>query len=65
MGKDKKTKKKCCGKFVKKGKHCSSCPVTARGKKDCKADKAYCDDCSVKKSKKKKSKKAAKKKNKK
>jgi len=47
MGKEKKIKKKCCGKFVKKGKHCSSCPVTARRKK-CKADKSYCDDCTVK-----------------
>jgi len=47
-GKGKKTKKKCCGKFVKKGKHCSSCPVTAARKKKCKADKSYCQDCAVK-----------------
>lgn len=47
MGKEKKIKKKCCGKFVKKGKHCSSCPITAKSKK-CKADKSYCDDCQVK-----------------
>jgi hypothetical protein len=24
-----KTKKKCCGKFKKKGTHCKSCPITA------------------------------------
>ena len=69
MGKDKKVKKKCCGKFVKKNKHCSSCPVTAAGKKKCKPDKSYCESCpvteSTKKGKKKeKDKKAAKKKEK-
>ena len=47
MGKDKKGKKKCCGKFIKKGTHCSSCPVTTTRKK-CKSDKSYCDDCEVK-----------------
>lgn len=46
MGKDKKIKKKCCGKFIKKGKHCSSCPVTS-GSNKCKQDKSYCDDCSM------------------
>ncbi len=58
MGKEKKVKKKCCGKFVKKGTHCSSCPVTTTRKK-CKSDKSYCDDCEVK-SKTKKDKKAEK-----
>jgi len=64
MGKEKKTKKKCCGKFKKKGKHCSSCPVTG-SKKVCDPSKEYCKDCDVidksksdKKSKKKKKKKS-------
>jgi hypothetical protein len=26
MVKDKKSKKKCCGKFEKKGKRCKNCP---------------------------------------
>lgn len=47
MVNEKKGKKKCCGKFVKKGKHCSSCPITTSSKK-CKSDKSYCDDCEVK-----------------
>ena len=64
MGKEKKSKKKCCGKFIKKGKHCSSCPITTEGKK-CKPDKSYCDDCQVnpKDKKGKKAKKKMKKKN--
>lgn len=52
MGTEKKSKKKCCGKFVKKGKHCSSCPITTK-RKSCKADKNYCDDCQIKSKKKK------------
>jgi len=48
----KKLKKKCCGKFKKKGKHCSSCPVEGDGR-ECKADKKYCDDCDYGKGKKK------------
>ncbi len=47
MGNEKTGKKKCCGKFVKKGKHCSSCPITTSSKK-CKSDKSYCDVCEVK-----------------
>ncbi len=54
----KKVKKKCCGKFKKKGKHCSSCPLSGTGK-DCKADKDYCKGCKAKK-KPKKSKKSKK-----
>lgn len=27
-----KTKKKCCAKFVKKGNHCSKCPVVNKEK---------------------------------
>lgn len=31
MGKDKKkTKKKCCGKYLEKGKHCKNCPLLLR-----------------------------------
>jgi len=30
MGKKKGVKPKCCGKFRKKNKHCSRCPVTIR-----------------------------------
>lgn len=56
MGEKKKLKKKCCGKYEKKGKHCGGCPIGGEGKK-CKADKNYCDDCDVKKDKKKKKKK--------
>jgi len=59
MGGEKKIKKKCCGKFKKKGKHCSSCPLSgATGK--CKPEKEYCKDCessTVKKTKKDKKKK--------
>lgn len=31
--KSKKSKKKCCGKFIKKGKHCKHCPVFLKKKK--------------------------------
>ncbi len=31
--KGKKSKKKCCGKFIKKGKHCKHCPVFLKKKK--------------------------------
>ncbi len=54
MGGKTKVKKKCCGKYKKKGKHCSSCPIGGSGK-ECKPDKEYCKDCeTAKKSKKKK-----------
>ena len=56
MAEKKKVKKKCCGKFKKKGKHCSSCPLSGTAK-ECKPDKDYCKDCKVKKKAKKKSKK--------
>lgn len=46
MGSDKKTKKKCCGKLNKKGKHCSSCPVGGVQEK-CKPDKKYCKTCGL------------------
>jgi hypothetical protein len=46
MAGKKKIKKKCCGKFVKKGKHCSSCPITGNPKK-CADDKDYCKACQV------------------
>jgi len=55
MGGKKKVKKKCCGKFKKKGKHCSSCPTEGSGK-ECKADKKYCKDCKSQKTDKKKKK---------
>ncbi|MEJ2137677.1 MAG: hypothetical protein P8X86_20850 [Desulfofustis sp.] len=55
MGGKKKVKKKCCGKFKKKGKHCSSCPLSG-STKDCKPDKDYCKGCQVKKKGKKKKK---------
>lgn len=32
-------KKKCCHKFEKKGKQCSSCPLTAQTEKDKKKGK--------------------------
>ncbi len=33
MGKKKKkAKKSCCGKYLKKGKHCSRCPVLIKAK---------------------------------
>ena len=54
MGGKTKVKKKCCGKYKKKGKHCSSCPLGGSGT-ECKPDKEYCEDCeSAKKPKKKK-----------
>ncbi len=56
MGEKKKVKKKCCGKFKKKGKHCGSCPLGGSGK-DCNPDKEFCKDCESKKGGKKKSKK--------
>ncbi len=46
MGDDKEPKKKCCGKFKKKGKHCGSCPLKG-AKKTCKPDKEYCKDCEI------------------
>jgi len=46
MGDGKKLKKKCCGKFRKKGKHCSSCPISGSNEK-CKKDKDYCEGCDV------------------
>lgn len=46
MGDKKKLKKKCCGKFKKKGKHCSSCPITGSGEK-CSPDKEYCKGCDI------------------
>jgi hypothetical protein len=60
MAEKKKVKKKCCGKFKKKGKHCGSCPIGGEGR-ECKADKAYCADCDVKPDKKKNKKKKKKK----
>ena len=40
MGKTKKRpKKKCCGKFRKKGKHCKRCPIIFNLKKRKKAAK--------------------------
>lgn len=30
--KQKKAKKSCCGKFLKKGKACSNCPVKLKGR---------------------------------
>jgi len=60
MAGGKKLKKKCCGKFRKKAKHCSSCPISGATKK-CKPDKDYCKGCDIsekgKKAKKKKTKK--------
>lgn len=56
MAEKKKVKKKCCGKFKKKGKHCSSCPLSGSGKA-CKSDKEYCKGCSSAKGSKKKKKK--------
>ena len=52
----KKVKKKCCGKYKKKGKHCSSCPLSATSK-ECKANKDFCKDCDVRKKSKKSKKK--------
>lgn len=46
-------KKKCCGKYKKKGKHCGGCPLF--GDKDqCKAEKSYCKGCKGSDKKKKK-----------
>ena len=56
MAEKKKVKKKCCGKFKKKGKHCGSCPLGGSGK-ECTPDKDYCKDCASKKGSKKKKKK--------
>lgn len=40
MGKDKKkTKKKCCGKYLEKGKHCKNCPLLLSGEDKGKKDK--------------------------
>ena len=66
MGKEKKLKKKCCGKFTKKGKHCSSCPISGR-KEKCNPNKEYCKGCDLapKSKKDKKDKKKARKKDKK
>ena len=30
--KNQKPKKKCCGKYLKKGKHCARCPVLLKEK---------------------------------
>jgi len=49
-------KKKCCGKFIKKGKHCGSCPI----KDDCKKQQKLKDAKGFKKGKKKKKKSAKK-----
>lgn len=51
--KNKKVKKSCCGKFLKKGKACSSCPVKL---------KSRCRKVTEAKAKAKKAKKAKKKK---
>jgi len=51
-----KKKKKCCGKFKKKGKACGSCPLAAKGVV-CMEDLKQCRDCkAVNKKKKKKAK---------
>ncbi|THB78348.1 MAG: hypothetical protein D6B25_04535 [Desulfobulbaceae bacterium] len=60
-----KKKKKCCGKFAKKKKHCGSCPLFGDDKK-CVPDKEFCNGCDVPikgKKKKKDKKKEDKKKN--
>ncbi len=56
MGKKKKkVKKSCCGKYLKKGKHCSKCPVLIKAK--CKQlSREQAGDGSKKKKKKKKKK---------
>ena len=64
--KDKKTikpKPKCCGKFRKKNKHCSRCPVLFR--EQCKLDTEMSEMGKKKENKKKVKKKADKKKDKK
>lgn len=53
--KPKKTKKSCCGNYLKKSKHCSRCPILVKEK--CKAlskEKAAAKKKNKKKSKKKK-----------
>lgn len=49
-------KKKCCGKYEKKGKHCGGCPLAGDTKK-CKPDKDHCKGCKTGDKKKKKGKK--------
>lgn len=51
--KTKKTKKSCCGKYLKKGKHCSRCPILIKEK--CK--ELTTEEVGSKKKKKKKKKK--------
>jgi hypothetical protein len=58
-----KPKPKCCGKFRKKNKHCSRCPVLFREK--CKLDTERSEMGKKKEDKKKAKKKVDKKKNKK
>ena len=61
MGKNKKIKKpkpKCCGKFRKKNKHCSRCPVIFR--EQCKLDTERSEMGKKKEDKKKAKKKAEK-----
>ena len=45
-------KKKCCGKYEKKGKHCGGCPLFGDTNK-CKPDKKYCKGCKTGEKKKK------------
>ncbi len=59
--KKKKVKKSCCGKYLKKGKHCSKCPVLVKAK--CKQLSG--ESCKVGEGKEKKAKKKKKKKKKK
>jgi hypothetical protein len=54
----KKTKPKCCGKFRKKNKHCSRCPVLFR--EQCKLDTERSEIAKKKEDKKKARKKAEK-----
>ena len=54
----KKAKPKCCGKFRKKGKHCSRCPVIFR--EQCKLDTMRSEMGKKKEDKKKAKKKAEK-----
>jgi len=58
MGKVKKAKPKCCGKYRKKNKHCSRCPVTFREQCQLKTERS---EMGKKKDKKKAKKKAEKK----
>ncbi|MFP7754990.1 hypothetical protein ACLG6S_10120 [Thermodesulfobacteriota bacterium B35] len=56
MGKKKKkAKKSCCGKYLKKGKHCSRCPVLI--KKKCRQLSKEQEKCGTGKKKKRKKKK--------